>query len=526
MMWLLQVKLLIIAVRSKLVYPNANRYLRGAWFFTMLLFSFSFVFSQEASEVVVLRVDEREVTLSEFMARYNESVEKNALEFAYQWTDELLKVKVARSKRMDTLFVLQNEMNTYMSHRQKQLLIDSVLLKQGINQQDEIMASLSSGTSYLIAQIYKRLPQNVSLSLLAEQMQQMDSVWQHIQNGGSFWGCVQSFSDEKDTLCMMKEEMYQEMENVLITLLPGEVSKPFLTPVGIHIVKLLRRDVSPSYEKQSLSSVALRNATSQMLDSLKNTYRFCLNKDALNELLQKGKTAKILFLLDDKPYSGDDFYYFAISYPAGIRRQWEAFVEKTIWDYANFRLLDNSPSYTWKMLWLEEQLLSEMIDNSLRMEVPDEGMLNYYFESNRSKYAWESPRYRGAVISANSKRTLRRVRKFLKTLPMEEWEDAVRLLFNEKSGEQVKIEVGLYAMGEHPYLDEKIFKQGKSEVLPTHPYRVLLGKEIKMPDNLSLVRETVVRDYMESYKKVWLGELREKSKVEINQEVLKTVNND
>jgi len=94
-MWLLQVKLLIIAVRSKLVYPNANRYLRGAWFFTMLLFSFSFVFSQEASEVVVLRVDEREVTLSEFMARYNESVEKNALEFAYQWTDELLKVKVA-----------------------------------------------------------------------------------------------------------------------------------------------------------------------------------------------------------------------------------------------------------------------------------------------------------------------------------------------------------------------------------------------------------------------------------------------
>ena len=53
-----------------------------------------------------------------------------------------------------------------------------------------------------------------------------------------------------------------------------------------------------------------------------------------------------------------------------------------------------------------------------------------------------------------------------------------------------------------------------------------MGKKLKKgPESYEDVRETVVKDYLSVCEDAWLKDLKRKYKVEINQEVLKTVNN-
>ena len=58
------------------------------------------------------------------------------------------------------------------------------------------------------------------------------------------------------------------------------------------------------------------------------------------------------------------------------------------------------------------------------------------------------------------------------------------------------------------------------------PYTFVMGKKLKKgPESYEDVREAVVKDYLTVYEDAWLKDLKRKYKVEINQEVLKTVNN-
>lgn len=74
----------------------------------------------------------------------------------------------------------------------------------------------------------------------------------------------------------------------------------------------------------------------------------------------------------------------------------------------------------------------------------------------------ESPRYKGIVLHTTTKKLGKQARKFLKSLPEEEWQNAIRLTFNAKT-RQVQAEQGLFAPGDNAYVDEEIFKKRKTE---------------------------------------------------------------
>lgn len=48
-----------------------------------------------------------------------------------------------------------------------------------------------------------------------------------------------------------------------------------------------------------------------------------------------------------------------------------------------------------------------------------------YFDKHRSDYHWKNPHYKGIVIHSATKRIGKQVRKLLKSLPEEEWQDAI-----------------------------------------------------------------------------------------------------
>ena len=103
--------------------------------------------------------------------------------------------------------------------------------------------------------------------------------------------------------------------------------------------------------------------------------------------------------------------------------------------------------------------------------------------------------------------------------------DAIRLTFNAGDTPKVQAEQGLFAPGDNAYVDDLVFKGKDATPVLSFPFTAVQGRKQKGPDSLQEVREPLVtayRNYLETY---WVAKLRAAGKVEIDQEVLKTVNN-
>ena len=103
--------------------------------------------------------------------------------------------------------------------------------------------------------------------------------------------------------------------------------------------------------------------------------------------------------------------------------------------------------------------MKKIIDKEIcKRAATDEAGLKAYFEKHRSDYQWEERRYRGIVLHGVSKRVVKQARKFLKSLPEEEWKDAIRLTFNAGAQPQIQAEQGVFAPGDNAYVDDLVFK--------------------------------------------------------------------
>ena len=90
-----------------------------------------------------------------------------------------------------------------------------------------------------VSHIFKYLPQNVSGAALRDAVARMDSIYEYLQrnpDSEAFDSCVERFSDEKQAFRVSWLQMPVEFEDVVFGLSAGEMSQPFFTPQGIHIV--------------------------------------------------------------------------------------------------------------------------------------------------------------------------------------------------------------------------------------------------------------------------------------------------
>lgn len=151
--------------------------------------------------------------------------------------------------------------------------------------------------------------------------------------------------------------------------------------------------------------------------------------------------------------------------------------------------------------------------------------LQAYFEAHRKDYAWDLPHFKGGVVHCKNKKIASRLKKLLKKLPMENWKDALSIWAKENPEFSAIIETGLFQIGVNAYVDKLAFKCGHYTPRMDYPYSFVLGKRLKKgPEDFTDVRESVLRDYRLQMEKTHLAELSQKFKIEINQDILKTVN--
>lgn len=151
--------------------------------------------------------------------------------------------------------------------------------------------------------------------------------------------------------------------------------------------------------------------------------------------------------------------------------------------------------------------------------------LQSYFESHKNDYAWDLPHFKGGVIHCLNKKVASKLKKRLKKCPLDKWNEEISAFSQENPEWKVVVETGLFQIGTNPYVDKLAFKCGQFTPRTDLPYTFVLGKRLKKgPEDFQDVRDEVQRDYRLWAERAQMEELKRGFRIEINQDILKTVN--
>lgn len=151
--------------------------------------------------------------------------------------------------------------------------------------------------------------------------------------------------------------------------------------------------------------------------------------------------------------------------------------------------------------------------------------LQNYFESHKNDYTWDLPHFKGGVIHCLNKKVASKLKKRLKKCPLDKWNEEISAFSQENPELKVVVETGLFQIGTNPYVDKLAFKCGHFTPRTDLPYAFVLGKRLKKgPEDFQDVRDEVQRDYRLWTERAQMEELKRGFRIEINQDILKTVN--
>ena len=497
------------------------------------------VFAQE--DPVLMRVNGRDISRSEFEYSYRhnavgEDGNLSPKEYAVLFARSMQKVEAAKTAGLDTTSAFRKQQEAVRARLINSYLIDKPTMDSCVRVQYQNMGLEAHPGQVQVMQIFKYLPQTITSRHLEEQKIRMDSIYWTIQNqpGLDFSRLVERYSDDKQSRWIESLQTTTEFENVAFALSKGEISQPFFTPEGIHILKVIDRKDMPAYEEVSNKlTERMRNreildkATEKVVERLKKDWQYTPNLAGMEELLAKGETGQTLFTIDGQNYTGNLFKRFAASHPQAVKRQLDAFIAKSLLDYESKNMDKRHPEIRYALQKSNEEYLVKEVTRQ-KIDLPamnDRAGLATYFKFHSSDYRWDSPRYKGVLLHCTDKKTAKQAKKMLKKLPENEWVDKLRQTFNASGTEKIQIEQGIFADGDNKYIDKLVFKKGGYEPLLSYPFTIVCGKKQKGPDDYREVIDRVRKDYRTYLDAYWTRELNESGKVEINQEVLKTVNN-
>jgi peptidyl-prolyl cis-trans isomerase SurA len=212
-------------------------------------------------------------------------------------------------------------------------------------------------------------------------------------------------------------QMIEEFSNVSFSLEEvGEISKPFQTIYGWHIIKLIEKYPLESFE--SIEDKLTRQVESDdrsdligksVIDKLFKEYNIVVNNDALNQFnVEDWKTNpekfhQELIQIEGKVIYQENFISFLKSVKnVSILNDFESFKEKEVLNYYkdNIEVLNEEFAATYKE-FKEGMLLFEMLEKQVWEKSKDSTGLANYYESNKvEKYNnRDLESFKGTVIS-------------------------------------------------------------------------------------------------------------------------------
>lgn len=418
---------------------------------------------------------------------------------------------------------------------------------------------------FLAAHILKMVSKDADSQAQIAAEQKINDIYQKLNEGGDFAATAKQESDDKGTAVKGGElpwfgtgRMTKQFEEAVFAMQKGELSKPFRTEFGWHIVLLKDKRFLPSYEeKKKELSEKIRSNTRQnigtlaLVDKLKAEYSFSPNQSAYQSLYtmaDHGFPFDSLFIAELKAKKGDLFQLAGVNFTIedfakyvstnaqtrsllaldAMKEKLQEFEVYSVLDYENKHLEAKYPEFGHLMQEYRDGILLFEISNR---EVWDKATkekekIQSFFEKNKKNYKWEKPHYKGYIVQCTDSKVAKSAKKLMKKLP----EDSIPAVFSRtftKDGKsQVKIKKALFEKGTNPIVDKLAYKTGTMKVDSLYPEVFLSGKNLKYtPASYEDVRGEITSDYQNYLEEEWVKSLKQRFKVEINEEVLRSVQN-
>ena len=418
-----------------------------------------------------------------------------------------------------------------------------------------------------VSHILRLFPRNnVTDSAKLAVKAQIDSIYACIQAGEDFEDLAKRLSQDKGSArnggklpAFGRNRMVKPFEEVAFMLHDGEISEPFETNYGYHIIKKYghkkvgslddcRQAIEEKMKTDERSMLPIKSKVQQVMKELNYKPNDKLHGYLIKELNKHGQYDST-FVADVVGKSNEVLYTFGANQKgvlsdmtkmlnpkakyasnevaaAEIEGNVERLAQQNITDYYARNLYDLNPDYRNLMNeYRDGTLLFEVMNNEVWNKAKsDEKALEQRFNANPNKYKWDEPHFKGIMICAKNDSILNEALSYyasINNVP----EDTITTALNRKFGRNIKMVRVISQRGENEMVDNIAFagKAVPSAYAGYPVYTRLMGRVIDQPEEMADVKGLVASDYQDDLEQQWLQGLRKKYKVKIENKILKSL---
>ncbi len=393
-----------------------------------------------------------------------------------------------------------------------------------------------------------------------------DSVYQLLMKGEDFGKMARWFSDDKVTYGTNGEmtefgtgKFEPSFENEVIKLTRDkEISKPFLTSYGYHIVKRLSQSPVSSDKNDAAYQFELKQKIQQ--DSRINTAKDLFVKEILRQVGFK-KTAlvtdadlyryadsvinkpnsetgsypiagKMLYSFGKTKRTGKDWLDFVRAYKgSGEVYHGESnaalsdkFVTSTVMDYYKKHLEDYNADFGYQMQEFKDgNVLFEIMERNIWGKAANDSTgLQKLYNENKTKYVWAASA--NIILFNCANKTIADEAKAA-VLQGKDWKKIV-----EEANNNIQADSGRFELSQIPVTIDATMIPGAVSETVVNPadgnttfIKLVNHYNIGLQRNFNEARGLVINDYQNALEEQWINELKKKYPVKINEAVFQTL---
>lgn len=414
-----------------------------------------------------------------------------------------------------------------------------------------------------VAHILAHAPEGSTEEELAEAERTIREVYDSLQAGADFASMARRYSDDrssaqqggvlpafgmKEMLPTFEEEAFGLSEN-------GMYSEPFKTKIGWHIVKRIHRHQLGTFEmmRDELTRKIQRDTRSNMgqtvfLNKLKRDYHFTEDSDNLLEVIDEmieemegddewyeefeGED-DVVYSFADQVITQEDVANFLKDVTERLNGSEDLrtaaygtvqdFAKRKLMSYENEQLSNKYPEFRFLVQEYREGILLFDLkkDRVWDRASSDSAGLADFYEENKQNYS-VGERYEYVRFTAASREVADQIMSELRSGSTSG--SAIVDKFNTESQLTVRMDTLKIAVGENPNIDAAANGEWKTwesdgRWMVTHVVRTIPAGVRP----LSEIRGIVTSDYQKYLETEWIQELRAKYDIEVNEDVMSTL---
>jgi len=420
-----------------------------------------------------------------------------------------------------------------------------------------------------VAHIMVLTPEAMSEEDRVKAKEKIDQYYDSLQRGVDFAELAKRHSEDRGSAINGGElqwfgtgRMVPEFENASFAIKRiGDYSQPIQTAFGWHIIKLIDKRGVDNFDRmkpdlenmvaKSDRNVYSRKAMIQRIKKQNNFKEFPGNLDVFYTLVDstifskewvipdRGYVNRTLFTLGDKDYKLNDFAAYLENNQGGrsmntqvyINNKYNEFTDKSVLEFEENQLPVKYPEFRHLVQEYHDGiLLFDLTDQMVWSKaVKDSAGLEEFYENHKKDYMWEEDRLDATIYSCKDETVAKKTRALLtkkskQTKSPAQVVESVIKSFGDSSCIQYR--TGIFEKGEDASIDRMDWKTDISKNIEENDRIVIIVKNkiVKPePKKLDEARGIVTADYQTYLEKLWIQELREKYKVEVNKELLSKI---